>query len=62
MDISKDVLDLALLEEFTFGTFSDKKIENSMKGFDDILIGFSQNFHFLFRGKDSFLFHNPNLI
>ncbi|MBA7534728.1 IS110 family transposase ISCaa7 [subsurface metagenome] len=37
VDISKDTLDLALLEEETCITFIDKKIENSLRGFDRIL-------------------------
>ena len=38
VDISKDDLDLSLLEEKTYGSFTDKKIKNSIKGFDSILI------------------------
>lgn len=37
VDISKDTLDLALLEEETYGNFQDKKIENSFNGFDKII-------------------------
>jgi transposase len=37
VDISKDILDLALLEEATYGSFQDKRIENSLNGFDTIL-------------------------
>jgi len=37
VDISKDTLDLALMEEETYGSFSDKRIQNSIKGFDSIL-------------------------
>jgi transposase len=37
VDISKDVLDLALIHETTYGTFKDKKINNSFSGFDQML-------------------------
>ena len=37
VDISKSTLDLSLTEEETFGHFFDKKIENSISGFDSIL-------------------------
>ena len=37
VDISKDTLDLSLLDEETYGAFQDKKIENSLKGFDKII-------------------------
>jgi len=37
VDISKDTLDLALLEEATYGSFKDEKIENSLIGFDKII-------------------------
>ena len=37
VDISKNTLDLALMEEESFGCFSDKKIKNSINEFDSIL-------------------------
>lgn len=37
VDISKDTLDLSLISELSYGSFSDKKIENSFDGFDNIL-------------------------
>lgn len=37
VDISKDCLDLSLIQETTYGTFHDKKVDNSFKGFDNIL-------------------------
>jgi transposase len=37
VDISKDTLDLAILEEKTYGTYQDKKVNNSLAGFDEIL-------------------------
>lgn len=37
VDISKDTLDLARMEEETYGSFDDKKVENSFKGFDHIV-------------------------
>jgi transposase len=37
VDISKDTLDLSLIQEATYGTFHDKKVDNSFKGFDIIL-------------------------
>lgn len=37
VDISKDTLDLARLEEKTFGSFEDKKVINTLDGYDDIL-------------------------
>lgn len=37
VDISKDTLDLALLEEDALGTFKDKKVNNTIKGFDEII-------------------------
>jgi transposase len=37
VDISKGTLDMALLEEVTYGSFQDKKIENSIQGFDSML-------------------------
>jgi transposase len=36
IDISKDQLDLALVNEETIGEFLDKKVDNSFKGFDKI--------------------------
>jgi transposase len=36
IDISKDSLDLSLLQESSYGQFEDTKIENSFKGFDKI--------------------------
>ena len=42
VDISKDTLDLTLLTEDTYGTYKDKKIENSFKGFDKILEWFEK--------------------
>jgi transposase len=40
IDISKDVLDLALIHETTYGTFKDKIIKNSFSGFDQMLSWF----------------------
>jgi transposase len=37
VDISKDVLDLALIHVTTYGTFKDKIIKNSFSGFDQML-------------------------
>lgn len=37
VDISNNTLDLSLLEEGTYGTFLDKKIGNSITGFDSIV-------------------------
>ena len=37
VDISNTTLDLALLKEETYGTFKDKRIENSLPSFDIIL-------------------------
>lgn len=37
VDISNDTLDLAILEENTYGTYRDKKVKNSLDGFDAIL-------------------------
>jgi len=37
VDISKDTLDLARIKEETYGSFDDKKVENSFKGFDHII-------------------------
>jgi transposase len=37
VDISKDTLDLSLIQGSTYGTFHDKKVDNSFKGFDVIL-------------------------
>lgn len=37
VDISKDTLDLAILEEETYGKYIDKKVNNSISGFDSIL-------------------------
>ena len=36
VDISKDTLDLSLLEEETYGSFKDTKVKNTIKGFDSI--------------------------
>ena len=36
IDISKDQLDLALVNEGSHGVFKDKKVDNSFKGFDKI--------------------------
>jgi len=36
VDISKNHLDLAMVNESDLGVFKDKKIENSMKGFGEI--------------------------
>ena len=36
IDISKDHLDLALVNEGTPGVFKDKKVANSFKGFENI--------------------------
>jgi transposase len=43
VDISKDTLDLALLEEETYGSFKDEKIENSLNGFDKIIEWFEKD-------------------
>lgn len=37
VDISNTTLDLALLKEETYGTFKDKRIDNSLSGFEHIL-------------------------
>lgn len=37
IDISNDVLDLALVHETTYGEFEDKKINNSFSGFEQML-------------------------
>jgi len=36
IDISSETLDLALMEEESFGSFKDKKVENSLAGFNKI--------------------------
>ncbi|MFN8206755.1 MAG: hypothetical protein U0T82_05020 [Bacteroidales bacterium] len=36
IDISKESLDLALIQETSYGQFEDFKIENSFNGFDKI--------------------------
>lgn len=43
VDISKDTLDLALLEEETYGSFKDYKIENAFNGFDKIIEWFEKD-------------------
>jgi transposase len=43
VDISKDTLDLSLLEEGTYGSFKDEKIENSLNGFDKIIEWFEKD-------------------
>lgn len=42
IDISNKTLDLALMEERAYGAFIDKKIENSLKGYDQILVWLSK--------------------
>jgi transposase len=37
VDISNNTLDMALLEEETYGSFQDKQIENNFTGFDKII-------------------------
>lgn len=37
VDISSGTLDLAILEEETYGNFKDKRINNTLSGYDDII-------------------------
>ena len=37
IDISNDVLDLALMDEASYGEFQDKKINNTFNGFEQLL-------------------------
>jgi transposase len=36
IDISQDVLDIALIKEDSYGTFNDKQVENSFNGFEQM--------------------------
>ena len=42
VDISSDTLDLAIIEEETYGKFKDKRVKNSISGCDNILEWFDK--------------------